>query len=124
MNIEAWKRRQRAKATHVDAAGDILRATLKYHPVGEKIQRCGFFSNWAEIVGEDVARICYPEKISLNNTLSLRVIDPVWAHDLSLRKSWLLDRIHEFAPSALVADVRFIADNPVNFEKLRRKKGS
>lgn len=105
------------KARAPKSVGDILAGALQSHALKLKAKEYAAFPHWEEIVGEEIASVAIPEKIVAGRVLKVRVIDAVWAQELSLMKTELLDRIHRFGKGALVDDIRFTIGNPKSFQK-------
>ena len=97
--------------------GSLLDGALKSHVLKKKVVEYAAFPHWPEIVGEEIARIAKPEKILSGRVLKVRVIDAVWAQELSLKKPELLERIQNFGKGAIIDDIRFTIGNPKSFQK-------
>ncbi len=108
--------------------GSILESTLrgKYTAntgdkagtrLDKKLEQYAAFPHWPEIVGEQVAAVSRPEKILGGKLLIVRVVDAVWAQELSLQKHTLLEKIQGFELGTLIEDIRFTIGNPKSFSK-------
>lgn len=102
---------------HAVQAADILAAALEKRHLTKKVQEYSFFPQWQEIVGPEIARVAVPEKISRGRVLVLRVIDSVWAQELSLQKQEILDKLFAANTGAVIEDINFVSGNP----KLKKK---
>ena len=103
-----------------EAAGDVLERAFRSPVVKKKVREYAAFPYWQEIVGEQLAEVTKPEKISRGRVLSIRVIDSVWAQELTLMKQQIIEGVHRFGKGAIVEDIKFIVGNPKNFEKASR----
>ena len=99
-------------------AADILAAALESRHLAKKINEYGFFPCWPQIVGEEFAQVSKPEKITRGKVLIVRVVDDVWAQELTLHKHELLDRLFEAQTGAVIEDIQFVTGDP----KLRKRR--
>ena len=99
----------------------ILSHTLGSYVLREKAKEYSAFPFWEEIVGKDIAAVAIPEKINRGKVLVIRVLDAVWAQELSLRKTEILDGFHRFGKGAIVEDVKFIIGNPQSLQKAKKQ---
>ena len=89
-----------------------------YNPeIKKKVRQYSAFPFWPEIVGEKVAEVAKPEKIIKGKILQIRVLDAVWAQELSLMKGKIIDDFYRFGEGAIIEDIKFIIGNPKNFKK-------
>ena len=107
----------KARTRAPKSVGDVLAGTLQSYTLKLKAKEYAAFPHWQEIVGEQIASVAIPEKIVGGRVLKVRVIDAVWAQELSLMKTELLERIHRFGKGAMVDDIRFTIGNPKSFQK-------
>ena len=103
--------------------GDILKYTLKYHRLDKKIKRYEGFSSWPEIVGEFLADVSYPERISQSGTLFVRVFNATWGQELSMQKNELLKKYNLHPKTLVVNDIRFLPGNPRDFAQFKKTVG-
>lgn len=99
------------------SASSILESTLKTFRISKKVQEYAAFPHWAEIVGEDLARVAVPEKIIRGNVLLVRVSDAAWAQELSMQKNAILDKMYQSGLGTPVGDIQFVTGNPKSFAK-------
>ncbi|NMC64490.1 MAG: DUF721 domain-containing protein [SAR324 cluster bacterium] len=89
------------------AVEDILNSALKRFGLDEKIARYSFVSKWPEIVGEEIAKRSKPECIR-GKCLVVKVIDSVWAQELSFHKQAIITRLkRHLKDKDLLEDVAF-----------------
>lgn len=105
--IQAWRKPR--------SASDILQGTLKAYRLDKKLDQYKAFPHWPEIVGDDVAKVAFPEKIVRGKILVVSVIDASWIQELSLQKLDLLEKIHSFPLGAAIEDIKFVSGNPKAF---------
>jgi len=106
-----------AKWRNPQTAATVLEKTFKSLRLEGKVERYSAINDWVNVVGEEIAAVCLPEKINRGNILVLRVKNPVWAQELSLQKETLLERIRTNAKEAAIEDLRFITGSPLDFKK-------
>jgi hypothetical protein len=100
-----------------EAIQNVLAGALQSYALKRKVEEYAAFPYWQDIVGPEIAEIAIPEKISRGRILNVRVIDAVWAQELSLMKQRIIDGMHRFGRGAVVEDVKFVIGNPLNFKK-------
>ena len=61
---------------------------------------------WEEIVGEQIAKVAYADRID-NGVLIVKVVSAPWRSELSLRKSEILRRIADHIGNGVIRDIRF-----------------
>ncbi|MFN8390701.1 MAG: DUF721 domain-containing protein [Bdellovibrionota bacterium] len=97
--------------------GGILDNAFRSPVIRKKVEEYAAFPYWEQIVGEQIAAVAIPEKISRGKVLRVRVLDAVWAQELSLMKQQIIEGIHRFGRGAIVEDVKFTIGNPKSFKK-------
>ena len=97
-------KRDRSSPTAVET---ILSNALKQAGLDERIARYDFVLHWPQIVGEEIAKRTRPECIR-GRCLVVRVIDSVWAQELSFQKQVILKRLQRFVDAEPgVKDISF-----------------
>lgn len=120
-------RRNSKRPTQV---ASILESNLFIPPVRKKLVSYACFQEWPTIVGEQIAKIATPEKITRGRILVIRVLDATWAQELALKKHEILDgfaRLAEKSGSrkdggALFDDIRFVVSGPRTREERENLK--
>ena len=79
---------------------------LKNFGMEENAKRYEAINRWEEIVGEKVAAVTTPERLS-HGTLVVRVSSSVWKYELSMRKQEILSKIHQVTGSLEVKDIQW-----------------
>lgn len=95
-----------------ESISDLLSKTLGSHQLRKKAQEYAAFPYWKQIVGEEISQVAVPEKIVRGRVLHVRVVDAVWAQELSLMKKSILDGIRTFGKGAIVEDIKFVIGSP------------
>ncbi len=108
-------------ATPVGIA-DILERAFVAPEMKNKVREYAAFPHWEEIVGPEIAAVAMPEKIARGRVLYVRVVDAVWAQELSLMKGQLLEQIRKFGAGAVLEDIRFTVGNPRAFAAQGNKR--
>jgi hypothetical protein len=89
------------------AIDKVLSGVLSQGKLGEGLQRYRFVQFWPEIVGEELAKVTYPECLR-RGTLVIRVVNSIWAQELSFQKASILERLRRFlGEEQNVEDVAF-----------------
>lgn len=95
-----------------EAAAKILQQVFTQRHLQKEVSRYSGFSRWAELVGEDVAKVAEPIAIVRKNVLKVRVIDPVWAQELALRKPEIVEQLSSGALGSVIEDLQFVIEGP------------
>ena len=74
------------------------------------------FSSWSEIVGADLAKISFPERIISNKILSVKVLDAAWGQEIILNKQEILDKLNTQWKNVYFEDLRISVGNPKEFK--------
>ncbi len=114
--VRSYSSRRR---TRPQAAGDLLKSILGVYRLDKKLDQYNAFSRWEEVVGPEIAQIARPERISKNSVLVIRVVDPVWAQELEMRKLELLEKLRALGTGAHFEDIRFVSGGPESTKKIR-----
>ena len=85
---------------------NILSKMLKDFGMEENAKRYEALTRWEEIVGEKVAAVTVPEKVS-HGTLIVKVTSSVWKYELTMRKQEILKKIHQVTHSNDVKDIQW-----------------
>ena len=81
-----------------------------------KISQYENFRSWNEIVGDDLAKISFPEKIISNKILSVKVLDATWGQEIILNKQKILDRLNHEWKDVYFEDLRISVGGPKDFK--------
>ena len=111
------RQRQRGRTKNPTSVSSVLASTLGAYRLDKKLEQYAAFPEWPRIVGEEIAAVTVPEKIIRGNTLVVRVLDAVWAQELSMMKNDILDRIFQLGVGATIDDIRFATGNPKQFRE-------
>lgn len=96
-----------AGKTSFELIESVLKGALRQCGLDQDIARYRFVTHWSEIVGESIAERTRPECIR-QGQLVVRVLDSVWAQELSFRRDAILKRLQRFLDSGeIVSDIRF-----------------
>ena len=77
----------------VESINKIIQRVLAEGKLGGSAQVAELWEKWGDIVGENVAEHCFPEKIS-EGKLYVRVDSSVWHQQLDLLKEELKEKIN------------------------------
>ena len=101
-----YPRPRRARKMH--GVQNILTSTLRRFNIDKDIARYQFILHWKEIVGAEIARRTKPECFR-GDALVVRVVDSVWAQELTFQKEVILKRLQKFLDhDQVVSDIFFV----------------
>ena len=99
------------------SASSILQNLLNRRKnLKHKMSQYENFSSWNEIVGDDLAKISFPEKIISNKILSIKVLDSVWGQEIILNKQKILDQLNRNWKDVYFEDLRISVGSPKDFK--------
>lgn len=104
-----------ARNSKPQSAAQLVSSALKAYHVKADVERYSFVPNWPEIVGDQIAKIAKPERITRDGTLIVRVIDAAYAQEFTFRAEELLSKLHQFDEGRAVISIRFISGDPKAF---------
>lgn len=84
---------------------EVLTETTEKLGIKAKLEEGKALLIWGESVGEEIAKNTQPQYIK-QGILFVNTVSPVWAHQLTIIKSEILDKINRHL-SVPVKDVRF-----------------
>jgi predicted nucleic acid-binding Zn ribbon protein len=87
--------------------GSLLDKLLHDLDLGARVKESEPIVHWEKIVGARIAAVTKPEKVQ-RGTLIVKVSDPVWRYELSLRKQDVIARIHSVTGSNEITDIRWL----------------
>lgn len=76
----------------LESIDSIVREVFGRGKFGGSARTAELWSHWKEIVGEDVARHCFPEKIS-DGKLYVKADSPIWRQQIDLLKEEIEEKI-------------------------------
>jgi len=85
---------------------NVLSKMLKDLGLAETAKKYEAITRWEEIVGEQVAAVTIPERVS-HGTLVIKVTSSVWKYELTMRKQEILQKIHQVTGSLEVKDIQW-----------------
>lgn len=88
------------------AIGDALREMIRRLGLSKPMAEYNVLTSWDECVGEQVAKVCTPERI-VNGVLFVHVSSAPWRAELALRRREIVQKINTRAGSAVVRDIQF-----------------
>lgn len=98
------KKRRRRQPQPVQAA---LESAFRRFGIGDRLAKYTFVLHWKEIVGEEIAKRSFPERIR-NGVLKVKVSNSVWAQELTFQKQIILNRLKKHLSEGQdVHDIKF-----------------
>lgn len=87
--------------------GSLLDRLLHDLELGARVKESEPIVHWEKIVGARIAAVTTPERVR-NGTLIVKVSDPIWRYELSMRKQDVLARIHSVTGSKEIKAIRWL----------------
>lgn len=92
--------------------GDVLEQVLKDTGVHEQIQRASTADEWADRVGQAIARVARPRIVS-GSVLIVEVRSSAWLNELDMMKDEILRRLNEGRDEGRIEAIRLVlAEQP------------
>ena len=114
----------RTKIDDPKLVSDIFDELISKRDWARGLAEGNIFTDWANIVGEDVAQHATPVSIA-DGRLTIQSSSTAWATQLNLMKDNLLKTIAGTAPGALVEELYIVGPNVPNWKKgLRTIRGA
>lgn len=73
----------------------------------KQYKRLYIWTNWHDIVGEEISRVSWPYSIDSNDKLLVLVEEPIWLQQLQFNKIFMLKKINEVLEDFPIKDIRF-----------------
>lgn len=106
-------RRRRTRPSGVpEPVEKVLGSLFKEGKFGNSTQVAELWTQWNQIVGEDAALHCAPEKIA-DGKLYIRVDNPIWHQQLDLLKEELHEKVIARLPNLNVDKIIFRTGAPL-----------
>ncbi len=97
----------RTRATsRIKSLGDALDELVENLGIRKKLREQDVFELWDKAVGERIAEIAKPTRIS-KGTLFVSVQSGTWRNELSMRREEILARLNETVNEEIVKDIKF-----------------
>ena len=87
--------------------GDVLAEVLRKHGVEKSVRRAGVADLWAEIVGEQLAKVTRVKGVD-RDALFVEVRSSAWLAELSMLKAEVLERVNARVADAPLARIVFV----------------
>jgi predicted nucleic acid-binding Zn ribbon protein len=88
------------------ALGIALQNLFRQLGMTKKLQSFDVITGWEQIVGERIAKVTVPRKVS-NGVLFVDVKTASWRNELAMRKTEILEKVHRFVGRKILKDIRF-----------------
>jgi predicted nucleic acid-binding Zn ribbon protein len=109
---DSSRKSRTGKSARAASVGELLESALRSHGIRRRVSRYSGFHLWPEVVGAEVAAVAQPLRIVRGNVLQMKVVDPVWAQELALRKHELLEKLAGGVLGSVIEDIQFIIEGP------------
>jgi predicted nucleic acid-binding Zn ribbon protein len=87
---------------------DALGTYLRQAGLTRRIGQAGVLEEWADLVGQQIARVTQPESVSADGQLRVRVATAGWASELQLMTPQILARLNTNRSGRITA-IRWVA---------------
>ncbi len=77
----------------IQRLGDALERYLEKNGLSDRLAQASVVEEWPRLVGERIARVCWPESVTQDGTLFLRVASGAWMQELQLMTPEILERL-------------------------------
>lgn len=85
----------------------LLEGVLKEAGVHEQVQRASAVDEWADQVGEAIARVARPRVVS-GSVLVVEVRSSAWLNELNMMRDEILHRLNKDRAGAPIEGLRFV----------------
>ena len=116
------RRKRRFFSGELQPIDEVINEVFAKGRFGGSAQVAAIWEQWKQIVGEDVAQHCFPEKIT-RGKLHIRVDTPVWRQQLDLMKEEIQEKIDACLPTLQVEELVFksaISDGKIKTRETNR----
>lgn len=100
------KRQRKRKGSQPQGIGRILDALKESGELGKSFKEAAIWEHWPDIAGTHLMPYGRPLGIR-DKTLVIEVVNAVWMHKFSYRKSEIVERVNEMFGPDLVEDLYF-----------------
>jgi predicted nucleic acid-binding Zn ribbon protein len=97
-------RRKPAKPTRL---GDVIPSVIAHSGAGPRLLQASVITDWASLVGDQIAQVTHPLSISRQGLLLVAVKTNAWMTELSLLEPELLRVINEKAGPSKIQKIRW-----------------
>lgn len=87
---------------------EALDAWLKGSGIKTRVDQAGIVTEWAALVGPQIAKVTAPEGVSAEGILRVRVASAPWANELSLMTPRIIGRLNAGRRARLITGIRWI----------------
>ncbi|MEA4835890.1 MAG: DUF721 domain-containing protein [Anaeromusa sp.] len=86
----------------------VLAQAIRKMNIAKPFAMHSLIGHWRQLVGDDIADHSQPQKVEFG-VLVVMVDSSVWTHHLTLLKTDILQKIHQYTGEKLISDLRFKA---------------
>lgn len=104
-----YTRRQGNRSTIKKQPEQVALALDKFvHQLGitKKMKQFSVITSWAEIVGEQIARVTEADRME-NGILFVKTATAPWRNELTMRRMEIMEKVNAAAGSKVVKEIRF-----------------
>jgi predicted nucleic acid-binding Zn ribbon protein len=87
--------------------GDVIPSVIDRSGAGARLQQASVITEWASLVGDQIAQVTHPLSISQQGLLLVAVKTSAWMTELSLMEPEILRAINEKAGAAKIQRIRW-----------------
>ena len=89
----------------VKSVADVLQQLLREEGLETPLQQKRLIDSWETVTGRIVARYT-TEKLILNQTLYVKIVNPALRQDLAMMRQQLVKRLNEQVGSFIISDIK------------------
>lgn len=90
----------------MEELGSVISRFLDDKDINHNLKKFSIFNHWADIVGTEIAKKSRPVKI-FKEILYIKVINPVWANEMSLMSVQIIKKINGFIGADEIRGLKF-----------------
>ena len=90
------------------AVGEALQGYLARSGIGARIAQAQVITQWASLVGPQIAAVTTPESVSPDGTLFVRVATSAWRNELQLMMPDLMARVNAGRGAGRIRTIRWL----------------
>ena len=96
------------RASPPTVVGEALQAYLTRSGLGARIAQARVITDWAALVGPQIAAVTTPESIAPDGTLFVRVATSAWRNELQLMMPDLMARVNAGRGAGRIKTIRWL----------------
>ena len=87
---------------------EVLTRYLKRAGLADRVAQAAVVTDWAELVGREIARVAHPEAVTRDGTLFVQVKSAAWRQELSLMTPEIMAKINAGRKQGRIEKIRWV----------------